>query len=151
MELADNFALAADGSELYQLIFPHEINRYVYVFGSDGTFKSAVKLPPGFVFAPSKLAVVPGGQYLISGLKYDTVKTAAMWPFTGIFATNGRLLKELELEDDKALHDMVASGDARLTSSGNPRGNRAISNGRCKLVQTGMPILCAGPIRRFFM
>jgi len=122
---ADYFALAEDGSELYQLVYPHEVNRYVYVFAADGTFK------------PSKLAVFPGGQYLISGLEYDKDKTSVMWPFTGIFAPDGRLLKELELEDDGTLHDMAASGDARVTSTGNPWGNRAISNGQAQVGADG--------------
>jgi len=137
VDVADYFALSQDGSKLYQLVYPHEINRYVYVFSSDGKFKSAVKLQPGFPFVPSKLAVFPGGQYLISGLEYDKVKTSAMWPFTGIFAPDGRLVKELELEDDTTLHDMAATGDARVTSPFNPLGNRAISNGQVQVGPDG--------------
>jgi hypothetical protein len=150
VDSADYFALAEDGSELYQLVYPHEVNRYVYVFAADGTFKSAVKLQPGFVFMPSKLAVFPGGQYLISGLEYDKDKTSVMWPFTGIFAPDGRLLKEIELEDDETLHDMAASGDARVTSAGNPWGNRAISNGQAQVGADGNAYLMRWTSRAIF-
>jgi hypothetical protein len=137
VDVANYFVVAEDGSELYQLVFPHEISRYVYTYASDGTFKSAVKLQPGFPFVPGKLAVFSGGQYLISGLEYDTNRAAAMWPFTGIFAADGRLLKELELEDDETLHNMAASGDTRVASPGNPYVNHAVSNGQVQVGADG--------------
>jgi hypothetical protein len=137
IDVAAYFALDVDWGSVYQLVYPHEIGRYVFVYGSDGSFKSAVRLQPGFAFMPNKLAVFPSGQFLISGLEYDADKTAAMWPFTGIFAADGRLLKEIELEDDKTLHDMAASGDTRVSSASNPQGNRAVSNGQVQIGSDG--------------
>lgn len=137
IDVASYFDLAADGGEVHELVFPHEINRYVFIFSSDGTLKSTVKLQPGFPFSPGELAVFPTGQYLISGLKYDADRTAAMWPFNGIFAADGRLLKEIELEDDKTLHDMAASGDARVALPGNPQANRAISGTQVEVADDG--------------
>lgn len=133
VDLAAYFALEAGGGELYELVYPPEINRYVYLYKSDGTFKSAVKLRPGFPFAPKKLAVFPSGQFLISGEEYDAERTAAMWPFTGIFAADGALLKELELGDEKELHDMAASGDTRVARPGNSHANLAIDNGQVEM------------------
>jgi hypothetical protein len=137
IDVASHFDLEGDGSEVHEIVFPHEISRYVFVFSSDGTLKSTVKLQPGFPFMPGKLAVFPTGQYLISGLKYDADRTAAMWPFNGIFAADGRLLKEIELRDDKTLHDMAASGDARAALPGNPHANRAISNSQVEVADDG--------------
>jgi hypothetical protein len=133
VDVASYFDVDADGRELYELVYPHEINRYVFVYGANGELKSSVKLEPGFPFMPSKLAAFASGQYLVSGLEYDRDKTAAMWPFTGIFAADGRLLKEVALEDDQTLHDMAASGDARVANPGRPGSNRAVSGSEVEI------------------
>lgn len=137
IDVAAYFDLDQDGRDVYELVFPHEINRYVFAFGSDGTIKSTIKLQPGFPFMPKKLAVFPTGQFLISGEEYDADRSAAMWPFTGIFAADGRMLKEIELEDDKTFHDMAASGDTRAALQGTPHANRAIDNGQVEVAADG--------------
>jgi hypothetical protein len=136
VDAATSFAVEPDGGALYELVFPHEINRYVFVYKPDGTFKSSVKLQPGFPFFPSKVAVLPGGQLLISGDEYDADRTAVMWPFTGIFAPDGRLLKELEVGDEKDLHDLATSGDTRFASQG-AKNNRAVANGQIEIAADG--------------
>ncbi|MGA8541702.1 MAG: hypothetical protein WB566_19520 [Terriglobales bacterium] len=130
------FTLAPDG-DLYQLVIPHEFDRYVFVYKADGTFKSAIKLNPGFVWFPHSLAVFPSGQLLVTGSEYDRDRTSAMWPFTGIFAADGSLLKEVKLEDDDTLHDMAASGDARVTVSHSPRTNRAVDLSQIEMAADG--------------
>ncbi len=144
IDSAVHYALEPGGGEVYQLVFPHEINRYVFVYKSDGTFKSAVNLQPGFAFFPGKLAVFPSRQFLVSGMEYDSDKAAAMWPFTGIFAADGRLLKELELGDEKDLHDLAVSGDARFASPGHAKGNLAVSNGQLEVADDGNAYLMRG-------
>ncbi len=131
------FALQPGGGDVYQLVYPHEINRYVFVYKPDGTFRSAIKLDPGFPFLPKKLAVFSGGQFLVAGEEYDAEKTAALWPFAGIFAADGHLLKEFELEDDKTLHDMAASGDPRVALPGRPHSNKAIDNSQIAIGDDG--------------
>jgi hypothetical protein len=123
---AGSFALGQDG-ELYYVVFPHEITRYVAVFKSDGSYKSTIKLQPGFAWLPGTLAVFPSGNLLISGQRYrrEQDKIVSL-PFTGIFSTDGTLLKEVKLEDDEALHDMAVNGDARVTSPTNPSANHAV-------------------------
>jgi len=137
VDVAGYFAPDPDGGDLYEIVFPHEITRYVFIYKSDGSFKSAIKLQPGFPFNANQLAVFPTGQLLIAGQEYDADRTAAMWPFTGIFAADGRLLKELELEDDKTLHDMAASGDTRVAVPGAPHANRAIGGGQVEVAADG--------------
>jgi hypothetical protein len=124
--------------ELYQLVFPHEITRYVMVFKADGSYKSSIKLQPGFAWNPSTLAVFSSGDMLISGLEYDRDRNNhAMWPFTGIFSSNGTLLKELKLEDDDALHDLASLGDARVSSPTNPWANHAVEFGHMQAASDG--------------
>lgn len=137
VDVARYFTLEADGGELYELVYPHEISRYVFIYKSDGTFRSAVKLKPGFPFAPKKLAVFQSGQFLISGEEYDADRTAAMWPFTGIFAADGTLLKELELGDEKDLREMAVAGDTRVARPGNAHANLAIDNGQVEVGADG--------------
>jgi hypothetical protein len=121
-----SFALALDG-DLYQLVAPHEFDRYIFVY----------KLNPGFVWFPHALGVFPSGQLLIAGSEYDRDRTATKWPFTGIFATDGSLLKEVQLEDDDTLHHMAASGDARVTLPQFPQVNRAVDHSQIEMAADG--------------
>ena len=127
----------AEGGELYELVYPHEMTRYMFVYKADGTFKSAVKFQTGFPWIPKMLAVFPTGQLLASGEEYDADRAAARWPFTGIFAADGSLLKEVKLEDDEKLHDMAASGDPRVASPTNVHSNHAIDNGLVEMGSDG--------------
>ena len=126
LNYAGPFDVALNG-DLYELVFPHEFNRYVFTYKSDGSFKAAIKLNTGFWWFPSHLAVFPSGQMLITGSEYDKDVNAAKWPFTGIFAADGTLLKEVKLEDDETLHEMAAVGDNRVISDVIPRGNNAVA------------------------
>ena len=98
------FSVAGSG-ELYELVFPHELTRYVFEYRPDGSYKRAIKLEPGFPWMPSSVAVFPSENLLVSGLEYDREQTSAMWPFTGIFSSDGALLKEIKLSDDETLRD----------------------------------------------
>lgn len=131
IDISASFSLAAAG-ELYELVFPHgQITRYVVAYRSDGSFRANVKLQPGFAWLPSALAVFPNGTLLITGQRYDKyVLRGVMWPFTGVFSSDGVLLKEVELEDDGILRDKAVAGDVRLKGSLNPTSNRAISLSR---------------------
>jgi len=124
------FAIAPDG-DVYQLIVAHEISRYVFVYNRDGSVKSQIKLQkPGLAFFPSMIAVFANGDLLLSGLEHDKDRNnQVMWPFTGIFAADGTLRRELTLKDDLNIHDMAASGDPKVNSPENPSGNRAVSLG----------------------
>jgi len=60
-----------------------------------------------------------------------------MWPFNGIFSSDGTLRKELVLEDDEMIHDLAESGDARVTSAQNPSSNHAVSWGAAETGSDG--------------
>jgi len=137
------YTIEGKSSDLYQLIDPpvvpgaHDHPIYVYDYKSDGSFKSAVKLQLGLISHVAKLAVFPDGQFLIAGDKYDADRHAATWPFTAIFSADGQLIKEIELEDDKQLHDMAAAGDNRVVIADSPQSNMAINNGSAEVGEDG--------------
>jgi hypothetical protein len=107
------------------------------VYKSDGSYKSLIKLQPGFAWIPSTLAVFASGNLLVSGLEYDKNEKRFVWPFTAIFSSDGTLLKEVKLEDDDTLRDMAASGDSRVSSSTNPSSNFAIEFGQSQAASDG--------------
>lgn len=133
---AGYFSLSPDG-EVYQVIMAHEITRYVFAYNADGSVKSEIKLQTGFPFTPSRLAVFPSGDLLVSGLKYDKDRTAAMWPFNGIFSSDGALRKEITLKDDESIRAMAGSGDPKVTSPQHPSFNHAVTQGAAETAADG--------------
>jgi len=125
--LTASFTTTPDG-ELYALVYPaDQISKFVMVFASDGSYRSQIKLDPGFAFFPSALAVFPNGNLLVSGQRYDLTPDRPKLPFTGIFRSDGRLLKELDLEDDNSIHDLGAAHDPKVTLAQVPTSNRAVA------------------------
>jgi hypothetical protein len=132
VDFSRSFTVTTSG-EVYELIFAHEINRYVFVYKADGSLRSTIKLQPGFAWAPKAMGVFSNGTMLIAGGEYDKDPTAALWPFTGIFDSYGTLLKEIKLEDDDTLRTMAESGDARVTNPLVPGANRALDMTRIQI------------------
>ena len=131
------FSVTPDG-ELYALAFAtNELTRYVLVFKSDGTYKTKIKLDPGFYWIPSALAVFPNGNLLVTGQEYDRDPKKPKLPFTGVFRADGKLLKELNLEDDNAIQDMAAAQDSRVVSPTVPTSNRAVSWSQIEAAKDG--------------
>ena len=130
VDFGHNFSIGADG-DLYQVTYAKdEVTRYVFVYRPDGSFKSKIKLQPGFAWNVSLVAPFASGNMLVAGLKYDkNPENYVMWPFTGIFSSDGTLLKQVKLKDDDKLHDMAASGDRRVTSPGALGTNAAVGRG----------------------
>ena len=135
--IAGSFSVAPDG-ELYMLVHARkEISRYVFIFKPDGGYKEKIKLQPGFGWIPYSLAVFPDGSMLISGERYDRDPRDPKLPFTGIFSADGRLLKELKLDDNNAVvaktSSVPASGAVPITSA----GSQAIAWGQIESAQDG--------------
>jgi len=137
LDATGDFALQP-GGDLFEFAFPHEINRYIFAFKSDGSYKSAIKLQPGFPWEPSQFAVFPHGELFVTGLEYNRDRdNPVLWPFNGVFSSDGRLLKEVKLEDDDTLRDLAAAGDARVSSSLKPNANRAIDTSKMDVAADG--------------
>jgi hypothetical protein len=136
VDMAMSFSIAPDG-DVYQLIHGHD-GRYVFVYRPNGSLKSTIKLRTGFVFKPSRVTAFATGDLLVSGLEYDKDrKNPVMWPFTGIFSSDGTLRKELALADDDEIHDLAVSGDERVTPAGQPSVNVAVQAGTAKEAEDG--------------
>jgi len=136
VEFAGDFFVTRDG-EVYQLVGEKDsLNRYVLVFKSDGSYKSAIKLDPGFLWMPANLAVFAHGEMLMTGqqfAKINGVKQPAI-PFTGIFSADGRLLKRLDMEGDGPLKDAALASTAPATAR---PGDHTITWGRTTAARDG--------------
>jgi hypothetical protein len=58
-------------------------------------------------------------------------------PFTGIFSSDGRLLKEVTLADDQRIHEMATAGDRRVVPAQAPGDNRAVGRGQLAIGPDG--------------
>jgi hypothetical protein len=132
------FSLATDGS-VYQLVFLRsgDIDRYVLVYNPDGSFRARVRLQLDFAWVPSTFAVFPSGDMLVSGQAYDVGSRRSMRPFTAVFSSQGKLVREVQLADDEALRQMTDVGDVRVTSPFDPRSSRAIGFSEMHLAKDG--------------
>lgn len=138
-DFSATFALDSDGN-LYALVSAQDtITRYVFVYRADGSYRSTIKLDPGFAWGPTALAVFPSGDLLITGFKYarNPDRQVVHIPFTGLFHSDGKLLQEIGLEDDNSLQELADSGDKRLASPRAPGTNLAISFSRTEVSQDG--------------
>jgi hypothetical protein len=78
------------------------------VFKSDGSYSTNIRPDTGFSVAPANLAVFANGNILMTGTKLDRNSKMFIIPFTGIFRSDGKLLKEVTLEQDERLPDTSA-------------------------------------------
>lgn len=137
IDVALYFSVGSDGT-VYQVAFPHMRQRYVLAFGKDGVIKSEIKLDTNFGWVPSMVAPFGSGDLLVSGLKYNPDGAdLPRLPFTGIFSSNGTLLKELTLVDDAHIRDLATSGDERVVPAGHPLGNSAVERGAMEPARDG--------------
>jgi hypothetical protein len=66
---------------------------------------------------------------LVAGQKYDGNNSdGPLMPATALFSSDGKLLKEIKLEDDQAIYEMGARGDSRVTLPQAPAHNLAVSS-----------------------
>lgn len=92
IDVFQDYTIGPDG-EVFMLVYPHEITRYIFVYKSDGSYHSSIKLDTGFPWVPTAFAIFPSGGFLIAGLEYarsDKGKLTQV-PFTGVFSADGRL------------------------------------------------------------
>jgi hypothetical protein len=133
--LAGHFSISPEG-EVTQLVYTSEIARYVFRFGSDGTLKSKVKLDPGFPWLPAQVVAFSDGSLLVAGQRMHSGRTPYTI-FTGLFKSDGALIKEIRLEDDKLLMDLSSSGDKSVSSPTLPEHNQAVTMGSMELGRDG--------------
>lgn len=115
---AGAFFVMPDG-ELYQWFGEKDSpNLYVMAFKNDGSYKSSIKLDPGFKWMPAGLSVFRHGEILMTGQQFAKVNGTAQpaIPFTGILSVDGRLLKRLDMEGDGRIKDAALASTAPPTA-----------------------------------
>jgi hypothetical protein len=133
-----HFSVGKDGS-VYELVGSGmDKKHHVFIYKPDGSLKSDITLASGFPWLPALVAVFPSGNLLVTGLEYDhDPSNLVKWPVTGVFGSNGSLLKEVKLEDDDAIHNMAAVGDSRVTAPEAPGVNHAVQLGEMDVANDG--------------
>jgi hypothetical protein len=143
---AAHFSVSKDG-DVYQLAFKEmgggyprgvlDQHAHVLIFGKDGRYKSSIKLGTEFGWLPLQVAPFASGDFLIVGVRDDAQNKRHRQPFTGIFSSNGSLIKLVKLEDDGKLNSMAISGDQHVVSPDHPFNNFAVERGALQLAGDG--------------
>lgn len=138
VDLAWSFSVSPEDL-VYEIVYIQDAaDRFVIVFDKDGTYKSKIKLDPGFEFLPTQVSVFPTGEMIVTGLRFDPDRhNKTKWPFTGIFSSTGALLKELSLADDRHLHDMAARDDPHVVATPGANTNSAVERGALEIGSDG--------------
>ncbi|MGA2647411.1 MAG: hypothetical protein ABSF15_22105 [Candidatus Sulfotelmatobacter sp.] len=121
-DVAEGF-FVSDAGDVYQAARMAN-GVYIVKFAKDGSVKSTVKLEadPRLV-DPWQLAVFKAGEYLLSGLTGKDHRT----PYTAVFETNGKLVKEIYEPEDEEARLKAENGDTAYTRSN--AGNRFVGFG----------------------
>jgi len=102
-----------------------EVTLSIVVFDEDGKFKSQTKLQ-GELFSPTEFVAFASGQILVTGYKQlapekgappEKSKRPAVEPFTAIFDTSGRVVRELNLPGDVKEPDTPAKNSPKSEKS----------------------------------
>jgi hypothetical protein len=137
VEFAGDFFITQSGEVYLWVGAKDSFDRYVLIFKSDGSYKSNIKLEAGFPWMPANISVFPHGEILMTGQEFVKDAGQPMLPLTGIFSTGGKLLKELDLEDDGQITKMASAHDAHVVSAANPTNNRGVAWGRVAAANDG--------------
>lgn len=107
------------------------------VFKSDGSYSTNIRPDTGFSVAPATLAVFANGNILMTGLKLDRNSKLFIIPFTGIYRSDGKLLKEITLEQDEHLPDTSAMRNLQPGQPVPVITNRAVEWGQTEPAKDG--------------
>lgn len=110
---------------------------HVLVFKPDGSYSTHIKPDADFPMQPVSIGVFPNGNLLMTALKLDRNSKLFIVPFTGIFRSDGKLLKEITLEQDERLPDTSAMRDLRPGQILPVITNRAVSWGKMEAAKDG--------------
>lgn len=98
---------------------------YVISFAKDGAVQSRTRIQTDY-FQPYQLAVFKSGEFLLSGTKGKDGHA----PFTAVFSSDGKLLKEVTEPEDEDIAKKAESGQRGFVSENTPNfGNSTIEYG----------------------
>lgn len=116
-------AVSADG-KVHQAAWTRDGTIYVISFAKDGSSKSKTRIQTDS-FLPYQLAVFKSGEFLLSGTKGKDGHT----PFTAVFSSDGKLLKEVTEPEDEDLAKKAESGEDYVSANGATFANSAVEFG----------------------
>jgi hypothetical protein len=121
----ENFFVASDGRvDLLAWAQARDhpgYHAYVVKFAANGSLESKIQIEMPEHTLPGHIAVFRSGEILVSGRNRFT-------PFTGVFASNGKLIKEILEAEDEELGRRAQAGDADVLAHSNV-GNDAVDLG----------------------
>jgi len=117
---------------------------YLIDFFPDGSVKSTTQIAAE-AFHPYQMAVFKSGQILLSGIKGEQGRT----PFTAVFTSTGKMIKEVVDKNDKELEKRASGEEPVPGFQKSSFGNRAVqfgeaisgSDGNVYLLRSGSPAL----------
>jgi hypothetical protein len=116
-------SVSADGKVYEAAWTPSDV--YVISFAKDGSVQSRTRIQTAY-FQPYQLAVFKSGEFLLSGTKGKDGHA----PFTAVFSSDGKLLKELTEPEDEDMAKKAQAGQRGFVSENTPNfGNSTIEFG----------------------
>jgi hypothetical protein len=73
----------------------------------------------------------------MTGQRYGHDVKQPMTPFTGLYRSDGKLLKQIALEDDERIQDLTKEHDSKSNSAAVPASNPAIGWGHAESAKDG--------------
>lgn len=132
-----HYAVTPDGEVYVHVESETAPHRFILVFKSDGSYSTTIKPETGFSMVPSTIAIFPNGNLLMTGNKLDRNSKLFIVPFTGIFRSDGKLLKEITLEQNESLPDTSAMKDLKPGQPLPIISNRAVAWGHTEPAKDG--------------
>lgn len=98
----------------------------ILAFKADGSYSTNIKPEVAIPVQPATITVFANGNILMTGTKLDRNSKMFIIPFTGIFRSDGKLLKEVTLEQDERLPDTSAMRNLQAGQAVPVITNRAV-------------------------
>jgi hypothetical protein len=122
----EGFFVSSDG-KVYLLAWAQPADHpgyqaYVVKFAANGALESKIQIEMPEHTLPGHIAVFKSGEILISGRNRFT-------PFTGVFTSNGKLIKGISEPEDEELRRRAQAGDADVLAGSTNAGNDAVDLG----------------------
>jgi hypothetical protein len=114
---------AVSDGEVYQLLRDSKKGQnFIVKYGDSGGIKTKVTIAEGFELQGS-FSVFKSGEFLIAASNQPRGNATRVKPFTGVFDSNGNLLKRIDFEDDAKIVKALENHDESFVPTPNQRYN----------------------------
>ena len=132
-----HYAVTPEGEVYVAVGWKKSFAWHLLVFKKDGSYSTNIRPDAGAPMQPATISVFPNGNLLLTGTKLDRASKLFIIPFTGIFRSDGKLLKEITLEQDERLPDTSAMKNLKPGQVVPVISNRAVSWGQAEPAKDG--------------